>query len=89
MKITGHVGIYKVKESFMYFGVLIDKDEWVVCGIVADPRVQGQIWKGWHLDKDWCKSFNNRNNILNPGYFSPFHRNQKYLDWTKLERIKT
>lgn len=88
MKITGRVGIYKVIESFKYFDIIIPKDDLVVCGIIADPRVQGHIWKGFHLDSEWCDNFTKRNNWFNPGYFSSFHRNQKYLDWTKLERIK-
>lgn len=87
MKITGHVGVYEVIEAFYYFDLYIEQGEVLVCGIVADPRIQGQIWKGFHLDSEDCEHFNKRDSILNPGYFSKFNRNQMYLDWSKLKRI--
>ena len=88
MKITGHVGLYKVKESFKFFHSLdVPKDSIICCGIVADPTVHGHIWKGWHFAKDSEKAFNSRDKFLNPGYFAAYSWNQMYLDWTKLERV--
>lgn len=87
MKITGRVGSYKIIEEHYYLDLKMPLGEIINCGIVGDSFVVGGIWKGWHFQKDSIKSFNNRDNFLNPGYFSAFGRNQKYLDWSKLERV--
>lgn len=72
MKITGHVGVYRIKETHFYLDLEMPKGEIICCGIVGAYRVRGHIWKGWHFDRTKV---------------SDFDYNQKYLDWTKLERI--
>lgn len=82
LKTTGHVGVYRVIEDHIYIkDVYMAKDEIIVCGIVGDPRVKGNIWKGWHKDSEIVNAFNRKE------YFCNFSYNQKYLDWTKLERV--
>jgi hypothetical protein len=88
LKVTGHVGVYKVTESHLFYNEIpMIKGETIICGIVGDPRVMGQIWKGWHKDSEAIEAFNNRDSFFGRKYFSAFGRNQMYLDWSKLERV--